>query len=75
MVQLRSDCDCKTCKGGSNPSKDVVFGGWKCICSCHVSGFPVDSEEHTNWMREQLADHLRTIIEAEENLDDRRPKR
>jgi hypothetical protein len=67
MVQLRNDCDCKTCKGGSKPhgGRDNVFGGWICTCPCHQSGFPVDSNEHLDWMREENRKHLMAIIDAE----------
>jgi hypothetical protein len=34
MVQLRHDCDCKTCSGGESPPAGQ-YGGWKCTCQCH----------------------------------------
>jgi len=60
MVQIRQDCDCKTCSGGSIPEKGV-FGGWKCICPCHESGFPIDSKEHMQWMKDKNREYLKSI--------------
>jgi hypothetical protein len=64
MVQLRNDCDCKTCTGGE--SKPNTFGGWLCTCACHTSGFPVDSKEHAEWTSERLRERVEIITEAEE---------
>lgn len=41
MVQIRNanECNCATCKGGESadgPGGEIVFGGWRCICPCHL---------------------------------------
>lgn len=63
MVRIIQNCDCRTCDGGT-PAPAGVFGGSICTCPCHLSGHPIDSDEHKAWDKKRWEEHYKRLMEG-----------